>query len=32
MKEDPKFYTREELNARDYFRRNGIYSKYHDKR
>ena len=32
MKEDPKFYTKEELDARDYFEGNGIYAKYQDKR
>jgi len=32
MKEDPKFYTKEELDARDYFQGNGIYAKYQDKR
>ena len=32
MKEDPKFYTKEELDARDYFQGNGIYDKYQDKR
>ena len=32
MKEDPKFYTKEELDARDYFQGNGIYAKYQNKR
>ena len=32
MKEDPKLYTKEELDARDYFQGNGIYAKYQDKR
>ena len=32
MIEDPKFYTQEELDARDYFQGNGIYAKYQDKR
>ncbi len=32
MKEDPKFYTKEELDTRDYFQGNGIYAKYQDKR
>lgn len=32
MKEDPKFYTKEELDAMDYFQGNGIYAKYQDKR
>lgn len=32
MKEDPKFYTKEELDAMDYFQGNGIYAKYQAKR
>ena len=32
MKKDPKFYTKEELDARDYFQGSGIYAKYEDKR
>jgi len=32
IKEDPKFYTKEELDAMDYFQGNGIYAKYQDKR
>jgi hypothetical protein len=32
MKEESKFYTKEELDAMDYFQGNGIYPKYQDKR
>jgi len=32
MKEEPKFYTKEELDAMNYFQGNGIYAKYQDKR
>ena len=32
MKEDPKFYTKEELDAMAYFQGNSIYVKYQDKR
>lgn len=32
VKEDPKFYTKEERDAMDYFQGNGIYAKYQDKR
>lgn len=32
MREDPKFYTKEERDAMDYFQGNGIYAKYQDKR
>ena len=32
VKEDLKYYTKEELNAVDYFQGNGIYAKYQDKR
>lgn len=32
MKEDPKFYTKEELDAIDYFQGNGIYVKYQNEK
>jgi hypothetical protein len=32
MKEKPKFYTKQELDAMDYFQGKGIYAKYQDKR
>jgi hypothetical protein len=32
MQENPKFYTKEELDAIDYFQGNGLYAKYQDKR
>ena len=32
VKEDPKFYTKEERDAMDYLQGNGIYAKYQDKR
>ena len=32
MKEEPKFYTKEELDTMNYFQGNGIYAKYQDKR
>ena len=32
MKEDPRFYPKEEPDTMDYFQGNGIYAKYQDKR
>jgi hypothetical protein len=32
IKERSNFYTKEELDAMDYFQGNGIYAKYQDKR
>ena len=32
IKDDSKFYTKEELDAMDYFQGNGIYAKYQDTR